>query len=628
MLAGFIGNVSPAAGDPLKALHDWLARHGQSPASASAAPALLGSEERCSFSGQTVFDGWIDNAAALAAELGLAPTNHAKLYDAALARWGADGEAQIIGTYAAMTLLPGGVLRLARSPIEAPPLFFAGTAGTGWTAASLPGAFFALGLEREIDWDELADLLALDVTRPPPGTAFKGISRVPPGAVVTLGEHGAQVDRWYARRPLPAVPPRSDAGHIDEVARLLTEACEAALAQAERPALALSGGLDSPIVADELLRRLPASTRLDAITFVPLPQARTNETPEGFADEWPMVERFAAMHPRLAIHRADPAHGGHDHRFREIAALAGSFNPSQAYFGAHHGIWDKARALGCDWLLSAGWGNQGFSADGRWSYAEDFRTLRWARMWRNLAGRRAMGDGRPMWRKIAALAIIPNLPERLRRALKALVRPSRADALAWNSALSAEAQAAYRMRSAKRGSAPAWEGFSYATSRSEAARRDLAENDHSMAEFTLALELRYGLRYRDVSAYRPLVEYCMALPTGMFVRDGVHRFLARELARGRMPEEQRLEARSGRHGSDWHAHMAPRLAELQAAVDTIAGHPQLSRLLDTGKMRRMLENFPAADSEDDFENLPYRQGLAHGLLAAQFVGLVEGRNDL
>lgn len=612
----------------LAALRGWLARNGQTASFAHSATNLLGSAERCSFSARTVFDGWIDNAASLVRELGIADENPAQVYGAALERWGESSDERIIGNYAVVTLLPEGRLRLARSPIDAPPLLYARMETADWAVASLPGAFHALGLAREIDWDELADLLALDITRPPAGAAYKGILRVPPGAVVTLEQSSARIDPWYSCRPIPAAPQRSDAEHVAEVARLLGEACKAVLAQSNRPALALSGGLDSPIVADELLARLPQGACLDGITFAPLPTASNAEVPEAFADEWPAVERFAAMHPRLSIHRADPSRGGHDYRFREIAALAGTFNPALAHFGAHHGIWEKARALGCDWLLSAAWGNQGFSADGRWSYAEDFRKLRWRRMWRNLSGRAAMGDTRPMWRKTAALAVLPNLPLPLRRRLKQLYRPARADALAWNSMLSAEAQQAYRARAAERGSAPAWEGFAYAASRAEAAQRDLADNDHSMAEITFALELRYGLRYRDVTAYRPLVEYCMALPSEMFVRDGVHRFLARELAKGRMPEAQRLEARVGRHGSDWHARMAPRRDELLATVETIADHPQLSRLLDTGKMRRMLEEFPEADSADEFNNLPYRQGLAQALLAAQFVGLVEGRNDL
>lgn len=617
----------PAEG-PTRLLSDWLARHGQPTGGATDVAGLVGSAGRCSFATATVLDGWIDNAAQLALALGLPAANSAQCYEAAVARWGDAADGHVIGHYAAVTRLSDGCLRLSRSPIDAPPLFYARQDSGGWAAASLPSGLFAAGHERRLDWDELADLLALDVSRPPPGTVFAGICRVPPGTVVTLGPGEALVDPWYARAARHIVSPGSDREAVDEVARLLGEACKASLRHCARPALALSGGLDSPILADELLRHLPEGTPLHGITFIPLPDSCGTPVAGTYADEWPMVERFAASRPGLVVHRADPAHAGFDHRFRDIAALSGGFNPALVNFGAHHGVWDKASALGCDMLLSAGWGNQSFSADGRWSYAEDLRKLRWGKMWRNLAGRTAMGDDRPMWRKIAALALLPNLPQPLRRRLKWLYRPERADALEWNSVLSDEARAAYRVRAKKRRSSPAWEGFAYAASRADAVRRDLADNDHSMAEATLALELRYGLRYRDVTAYRPLVEYCLSLPSEMFVRDGVHRFLARELARGRLPEDQRLDARTGRHGPDWHARMGSRRAELLARVEVIAGHPGLSRLLDTAKMRRMLEQFPASDAGDEFANLPYRQGLAQGLLAAQFVGLVEQRNDL
>ena len=625
MIAGLLPTERNSASgrDPLR---DWLERHGQTPVSAAAMPALRGSAERCSAAQVTVLDGWIDNAAILAAELGLHSPSPAQLYEAAFQKWGDRCEERVIGHYAALTKPAAGTLRLARSPIEAPPLFYARLQDGAWAAASLPEAFFTLGLSRQLDWDELADLLALDIGRPARGSVFEGVERVPPGTIVTLSGDGVRIDPWYSARPRVPTPRRSCRDHIAEVDRLLGEACNAALTAARNPALALSGGLDSPVVADELLRQQQPGSVLHGLTFVPHPSAGAAETAERFADEWPIVERFAADRPALRVHRVDPGPGGFDYRFREIAGLAGSFNPALVHFGAHHGLWEKARTLGCDWLFSAGWGNQSFSAAGIWTYAEDFRGLRWWRMVRNLAARH--GDPRPLWRKILVLAVLPNLPGHLQRAMRAIVHPSRRDALDWASVLSPAARTDYRTRAAVRGSAPALEHDGVPASREQAVQADMAAQQHDAAEITLALELHYGLRYRDVTAYRPLVEYCQSLPSEMFMRDGTDRFLARELARGRMPEAQRMEPRTGRHGTDWHARMAPRREELRAAVETIAGHPRLSRLLDATRMQQLLHEFPEGDAADELANLPYSQGLAQGLLAAQFVGLVEGSNAL
>ncbi|WP_435419044.1 asparagine synthase-related protein [Parerythrobacter aurantius] len=618
--------ISGGGGSACEALRGWIASHGLAADGKPVDDAhIFGAPERGGLSGRTVFDGWIDNAAELSQRLALDTDDPARLYDAAVARWGDRADRNIVGQYAAVTALGNGALRLARSPINAPPLHWA-RIGEILVAASLPSAFFSLGLPKRLDWDVLADLLAMDMGEAQLPPQFEGILRLPLGSICRVSVAGASVDRWYLAQPLPSIADADDAAVLARLEQLLAEACRAALRSAQRPALALSAGLDSPTVADELLRQLPQDRGLNAVTFVPESEGASDAMPGAMADEWSAVERFAAMHPRLAVHRADPAHGGFDYRFRDVARQAACFNPSLAHFGSHHGVWETASSLGCDWLFGADLGNQTFSADGRWAYAEDFRRMRWDRMLQNLRGR--VHDHRPLWRKVLALGVMPNLPLGWRRRIKGWVRPSRRDVLAWNSLLSPSARAQYRVRAGIRGSAPAWEGFAFAASRAEAARRDLVDQDREHGEITLALELRYGMRYRDVTSYRPLVEYCMALPTRMFVRDGEHRYLARRLAQGRMPESQRLSTRFGRHGPDWHSRMKPRLGELLAYVDAVEGHPRLAALLDTGRMRSMLEEFPAGDSADEFDNLPYAQGLARALLAAQFVGVVEGRNDL
>ena len=45
-------------------------------------------------------------------------------------------------------------------------------------------------------------------------------------------------------------------------------------------------------------------------------------------------------------------------------------------------------------------------------------------------------------------------------------------------------------------------------------------------------EQLYGLSWRDVTTYRPFVEFCMGLPVDLFVHDGQNRWLARELSKG------------------------------------------------------------------------------------------------
>lgn len=100
-------------GDPLRALAGWLAGYGLTPSATGTEPALLGARERCSLGRRTVLDGWIDNCAELAAELGLGGASPAEVHEAAVAQWGSiAAENRLIGSYAAVTLLEDGSLRL------------------------------------------------------------------------------------------------------------------------------------------------------------------------------------------------------------------------------------------------------------------------------------------------------------------------------------------------------------------------------------------------------------------------------------------------------------------------------------------------------------------------------------
>jgi asparagine synthase (glutamine-hydrolysing) len=148
------------------------------------------------------------------------------------------------------------------------------------------------------------------------------------------------------------------------------------------------------------------------------------------------------------------------------------------------------------------------------------------------------------------------------------------------------------------------------------------------ADVHLAFEQLYGIRRRDVSAYRPLIEFCLGLPSDQFASHGIERRLARRMAKGRMPESQRLETRHGQHNIDWHARMTPRRGELMRYAESMRNHPWLSQVADIDRMQDLLERWPEAPQHSWEEDFPRMLGLPRIVLAAQFIGMAEGRNDL
>ena len=574
---------------------------------------------RCSHSGTTLLHGWIDNIDALADELRVSRGSPADVYQAALAAWDDDADRRINGQYAALSLLTDGSWRLARSPWSAPPLnVFTGQGSIA--IASLPSMFQALSHELEIDRDAVADQLAMD-GRP---TSYRGVERVRLGSVARLHDGRLTERLWYRVDTIPAAPDASDADRVAKCEQLLGEAAEAALKQAGNPAIALSGGLDSPIVAAELLAARP-ERRLTSLTFVPDPDWSGPDLPGTIGNEWPVVQRFAAMHPRLDAVMADPAAGGFDHRYREIAQIAGVFNAAQSLLAPHHAVWEAARQRGHDWLFTADLGNQSFSSDGRWAYAEWFAQGRWGQLLELIRAR--TDDDRPPWRQFFVLGLLPHLPHGWRARLQRWFGQGAGRVALTGTMLSPEALEEYRRRAAQRGSRPAWSGFAYARSRRDEAQRDWLDQLDETAEVTLALELTYGVRYRDVTAYRPLIEYCLSLPTRMFARNGKTRWLAQQLAAKRRPRAQFEGAPHGLHHVDWLVRLRRDAPRFLQQIDAMRSHPWLAETLDLDRMEQLLKQLPDSETDNSFDALPYVLGIARAIVAGQWVGFNEGRND-
>lgn len=568
-----------------------------------------------------LFDGWIDDRAELAAQLGLAGAGDAELYAAAVARWADAADARIVGHYAAVLAQPDGSLRLSRSPWSAPPLHYANGAAQA-VVASVPRVLLAAGIAAELDPEKFADNLFLNLHDEERGW-YRGTARVPQGAIVRLTPGQRTLDRWYDPLALPAVRLANDAAYVDAADALLQRATRNALAGAASPAMALSGGLDSALVAAEVLRQLPAGARLPSFTFRPDAAWDDPLPPDLMGDEGPLVEAFAAMHPALDARFTRNDGIAFDHRLDELFLAIGAAPTHLVNYYVYHGVWQGAREAGSDWLLDATLGNASISNDGRWSYVEFARRGRWRQLHRVLARRR--GDPRPLWRKLASLSLLPLLPSRVGRAVRRYRHPGR-EALNWLASAISPSFACEAGVEARALSLGAVREMTQPRSRAEAIRLEYLLADYESSDIHQGFEQLYGLRRRDVTAYRPLIEFCLGLPTDQLVRDGEERWLAKRLARGRLPEAQRLNPRYGRHDADWRVRLGRRRESLREEVERIAGDPDLAPMFDAARMRRLLDDWPEHTPAAREAWMPREVALPRAILAARFHRFVSGRN--
>lgn len=456
-----------------------------------------------------------------------------------------------------------------------------------------------------------------------PGGWYKQIEALQLGMVVTAMRDGERRCRPYNPAGVPEQRLGSDEAYQEAAEALLDEAIDRTIAGYRQPGTFLSGGLDSGIVASRMLGRMPAGQKLPGFTFVP-EEGWSSELPEVFfPDELPHVRAFAAMHPRIESHVVDNAGKGFEDILQDQFLLTGMAPASLAVIHPYNGMFAAARDCGCDLLVGAGMGNATFSNEAIRSYVEFVHRGQLRQAWLALAGR--FHDHRPVWRQFVSLSLVRALPEPLWRAwcrFRGIPLPdfgSVAGALnpAWPGRAELE-------RAAREADASFDRPFyrSREDENASMARQMDADAFDTMQGF----QQRYGIAYRDVTRYRPFLEFCWGLPIDQHMRDGENRWLARRMGRGHLPEAMRTERRRGFQHQDWHLRIGRRREALLAELRAMRDNPQIARLVDCDRLIGLLENFPESSTADLDVAYQYMIAVPNGIAMGRFVRFVEGTN--
>ncbi len=275
-------------------------------------------------------------------------------------------------------------------------------------------------------------------------------------------------------------------------------------------------------------------------------------------------------------------------------------------------------------MLGADWGNMTFSHSAPWAFSEYLLTAKWDQL--GLMLRKLEGGVVSRLRRIAALSILPMLPDRLwylaRRIFNKPFYPGN-DLVAH---LRPEAMVRYRVKERAREANVYIERERYPNGRIARAKA-FARGDGDSGDLMQAFELIHGIPYRDVTLYRPFLEFCLSLPTEAFVNNGESRWLARELGKGLMPESQRLEQRTGFQLADWHQRMTPRLAEMRSEIERARALPEAADLLDLDAIASLLDDWPDQTTFDVATVNKLVPGIVGALTAIRYIRYLSGINE-
>jgi asparagine synthase (glutamine-hydrolysing) len=193
----------------------------------------------------------------------------------------------------------------------------------------------------------------------------------------------------------------------------------------------------------------------------------------------------------------------------------------------------------------------------------------------------------------------------------------------------------------KRGWA-SWEGFSMINP--EFARRNISilggvaanrghlssrpmRSEHIMGElqydqddFMATWLTGFGVELRDPTRVKALVEFCLSIPDGQFLRNGEMRSLVRRAMRGRLPPQVTNNTQRGMQALDWFEGLFEARPQIMGLLDQMERSDLARSCLDVPRMRGLIEAWPARkDWGSDAVTRQYRSGLVRGLTMGRFL---------
>ena len=568
-----------------------------------------------------VADVRLDNRDELAAALGIPAAEAKTMADsailmAALDRWDEEAVDRLEGDFAfALWDSERQRLVLARDFMGQRPLHF--HRGADFVAlASMPKGLHALAeVPPAPDRAMLARFLAL-MPEGGTGTFFAGVERVPSGAVCVVTRAGISTRRYW--QPSGTILRlERDEDYEEAVRAALDRAVAVRLRGAEQGVGAhLSGGLDSSAVAATAARLLGSSGNVAGFTAVPR-EGYDGAIPHGrFGDEGPLAAAVAARYPNLeqVLVRTNGR--------SPFATLDRNFFLfERPVLNLCNGVWmdgimDAAKARRLPVMLIGQMGNMSFSYAGLELLPELLAGGRWLRLAREIA--RLPGNGIRR-RSALAHAIGPFMPGWLWLAVNR--RMGKHFRLGDYSAVNLDTAQALQADAAAAGL-----DFSYRPRRNPVGTRRWVIGRVDPGNYNKGYLGGWGIDVRDPSADRSLLELCLSIPAGQYLKDGLPRSLARRMLADRLPAEVVQERRKGLQAVDWHEGLSAARDEARLEAERIAAIDGAAEILETGKLDALLDDWPEDGWNGNKVTSLYRLALLRGLSGGHFLRKAAGSN--
>ena len=312
-----------------------------------------------------VFDGVLDYRAELCAELSVSVgSSDVELFVLAYERWGEACPQRLHGDYAG-TVWDGARRRLwaATDHCAEVKLYFARHRHGLVLSNHLPSVACTEGVDSGMDWQALTHLIIGYLPCDPGCTVHRGIRYLAPGCALTwtMATAPRQI-AWCEDSSAIPEQRKLRAGDMEAFVETFRAAVATRLSRGGPTGATVSGGLDSTLVAGHAAKL--ASERGACVmgyTAVPNPKLPLPRRRDWEPSDWPYAQSLAARHPNLHLQAVTTGHECLLDLFDRIHARVGT----PVRNGANH-AWsldmaERVRHSGGDVLLTGQRGNLGVS---------------------------------------------------------------------------------------------------------------------------------------------------------------------------------------------------------------------------------------------------------------------------
>jgi asparagine synthase (glutamine-hydrolysing) len=444
----------------------------------------------------------------------------ADLIVAAYEKWGTQCPERLVGAYAfALWDRKRERLFCARDHVGIKPFFFFDGSDVFVFGSELGTVRSHAGVSRSLDDRAIGDFL-LGICDERDRTVYSDVSRLPPAHRLVVSEDGTRMDHYWNLDPDRELELDSTEAYVEGFRRRFDEAVRCRLRTTDESRLGslLSGGLDSSSIACTAGESLQAPLSTFSLTFESIPEADERECIEAVLDHGEFDPEFVPGDEHTPMECLDAM----------LDRLDRPFVSNNLYM--HWELYRHAASSGVDVLLDGHGGDMAVSYGARRlpELALDGRVLTLYREVSALA-KRYGNPRRRLFDNEVVGPLTPTSVERLRRRFQSVPDPATRRVASLDPGFVGTFDLRERYRTVFEETYLSERRDHYETLSNGSIQEALEVADTAAATF--GLEPRYP--FFD----RRLLEYSLALPSELKLRDGWSRWVLRTAMEGTLPSK-------------------------------------------------------------------------------------------